>query len=180
MEKKFLVIRNESDERVLNELFKDGWNIKSWNIVNNESQFLLEKPTSHNVAETMTTPVSDEVNEVTIELNDDTDAFVVSFNEYAVNRKFRVRKVILDNSHLKKIILKRQLEQSKLHLLSIPFTVNGSTIWCGSSWFAGDRRFTGESYIEDSINVHLDSGFKLKNILYDDGVMEFIKEDRGN
>lgn len=179
MEKKFLVIRNESDERVLNELFKDGWNIKSWNIVNNESQFLLEKPTSHNVAETMTTPVSDEVNEVTIEL-DDPDAFIAEFNEYAVNRKFRVYKVTLNNLQLKKVTLRRQLEQSKLHLLSIPFTVDGSTIWCGSSWFAGDRRFTGESYIEDSINVHLDSGFKLKNILYDDGVMEFIKEDRRN
>lgn len=180
MEKKFLVIRNESDERVLNELFKDGWNIKSWNIVNNESQFLLEKPTSHNVAETIATPVSDEVNEVTIELGDDPAAFIAEFNEYAVNREFRVYKVTLNNLQLKKVTLRRQLKQSKLHLLSIPFTVDGSTIWCGSSWFAGDRRFTGESYIEDSINVHLDSGFKLKNILYDDGVMEFIKEDRGN
>lgn len=128
----------------------------------------------------MTTPVSDEVNEVTIELSDDPAAFIAEFNEYAVNRKFRVYKVTLNNLQLKKVTLRRQLEQSKLHLLSIPFTVNGSTIWCGSSWFAGDRRFTGESYIEDSINVHLDSGFKLKNILYDDGVMEFIKEDRGN
>ena len=177
MEKKFLVIRNESDERVLNELFKDGWNIKSWNIVNNESQFLLEKPTSHNVAETIATPVSDDADEVTIELNDDTAAFVVSFNEYAVNRKFRVHKVILDNFHLKKIILRRQ---SRLCPFSTPFTVNESTIWCESTWFAGNGRRVGESYIEDSINVHLDSGFKLKNILYDDGVMEFIKEDRGN
>lgn len=177
MEKKFLVIRNESDEKVLNDLLKDRWSIKSWYIVNNESQFLLEKPISHNVAETITTSVSDEVNEVTIELSDDTDAFIAEFNEFAVNRKFRVHRVILDNLHLKKIILKRQ---SRLGLFSTPFTVNESTIWCESTWFAGSGRRVGESYLEDSMNVHLDSGFKLKNVLYDNGVIEFIKENRGN